>query len=256
MRRITILLVALFATLQAFAWGQKGHDVTAAIAENHLTPRAAQTIDRVLAGHSAVYYSNWLDNASHRPAYAHTKTWHYINVDEGQTLESMPRNAKGDVLKAVEELVRDLKKGGLSAVEEAEKLKMLIHLVGDMHCPMHAGHLSDLGGNRIVVLFFDKATNLHSVWDSDIVEAAHRWSYTEWQHQIDRQSDDEVAALTAGTPEEWVRETLEICTGIYALTPAGTKISYDYIAEAAPVVERQLLRGGLRLARLLNEIYD
>ncbi len=256
MKRISILVAALFAAAQAFAWGQKGHDVTAAIAENHLTPRAAQAIDRVLGGHSPVYYSNWLDNASHTPEYAYTKTWHYINVDEGLTLETMPQNENGDILQAVCELTADLKRGGMTKEEEAVKLKMLIHLVGDMHCPMHTGHLSDLGGNRTVVLFFDKATNLHSVWDTDLVEAAHRWSYSEWQNQIDRMTRDEAEAEASGTPEEWIRQTLDICTGIYETTPAGTKISYDEIASATPVIERQFLRGGLRLARLLNEIYD
>lgn len=255
MKRPLLLLCALLGALDLLAWGQKGHDITAYIAECHLTPEAAARIDRVLGGHSPVYYANWLDNASHTPAYAHTLTWHYMNVDEGETLETMPRNPKGDVLSAVRDLVAKLERGGLDAAGEATALKMLIHLVGDMHCPMHAGHLSDLGGNRIPVLFFRSRTNLHAVWDTSLVEAAHKWSYTEWRQQIDRASDDEVAAMQAGEPGDWIAETQAICTQIYADTPEGTKISYDYIAEAAPVIERQFLRGGLRLAKLLNRIY-
>ena len=107
-------------------------------------------------------------------------------MDEGETFESMPENPAGDVLKAVEQLVRELRSKRLTAGEEQIRLRMLIHLVGDMHCPMHLGHASDLGGNRVSVRFFGRGTNLHTVWDTSLVEAAHNWSYTEWQREIDR----------------------------------------------------------------------
>lgn len=256
MKRLLVVCLSLLLAHEALAWGQKGHDVTAYVAENHLTMRAAKRIAAVLEGYSPVYVSNWLDNASHTPEYAYTKTWHYLNVDEGETLESMPKNPDGDVLKAVTEIVARLKSGGLTPTEEALNLRMLIHLVGDMHCPMHAGHLSDLGGNRVSVIYFGDATNLHSVWDTALVESAHRWSYAEWQREIDRLSKEEAAEVASGEPADWMRETLELCSEVYASTPEGTKISYDYVAKYAPVIEQQFVRGGLRLARLLNEIYD
>ncbi len=256
MKRLLILWLALAAACEAFAWGQKGHDVTACIAECHLTPAAAAKVDAVLEGHSPVYCANWLDNASHTPAYAYSLTWHYLNVDEGETLATMPRNPKGDILTALTDIVSRLKAGASTPEQEALDLRMLIHLLGDLHCPMHAGRLSDLGGNRRPVLMFNRPTNLHSVWDTDLPEAAHRWSYTEWQQQIDRLDPAEAAALQEGDLEDWLLETLEICREIYEFTPEGSKISYDYIAKYAPVIERQFLRGGLRLARLLNEIYQ
>ena len=255
MKRLSLLLLGIATVQMAFGWGQKGHDVTAYIAECNLAPEAAQAIDRVLDGHSPVYYANWLDNASHTPEYAYTKTWHYANIDAGYTFETMPREPKGDVVKAVTELVEQLKNGGLSREKEAEALKMLIHLVGDLHCPMHAGHKSDLGGNTIPVTAFGKATNLHSVWDTTLPESANNWSYTEWQSQIDRVSEDEVMLIESGSPEEWFLETADLCASIYAETPEGSKISYDYVAKFAPVVEQQFLKGGYRLAKLLNEIY-
>ena len=254
-KQFFIVVAALFVTNQVLGWGQKGHDVTAYIAECHLTPQAAAKIDKALDGHSPVYYANWLDNASHTDEYAYTKTWHYLNIDEGETLESMPRNENGDVLVAVTELYNKLKAGGLSHEEEHLYLRMLIHLVGDMHCPMHTGRLSDLGGNKRPVLLFGRESNLHSIWDSGVVEAAHKWTYTEWQQQIDRPNRD-VAAIQAGTPLEWMLETQQICNEIYEKTPEGANVSYDYVSNYAPVVEEQLLRGGLRLARLLNEIYQ
>lgn len=255
MKKLLLLACCLLAAQHVLAWGQKGHDVTAYIAECNLTPEAAEKIDKVLGGHSLVYYANWLDNASHTPEYAYTKTWHYLNIDEGETLETMLRNPDGDVLEAVASLVEQLKSGALPAEEETLALKMLIHLVGDMHCPMHTGHSSDRGGNQRPVMMFSTPSNLHSIFDTAVPEAAHRWSYTEWQEQIDRLGDDETVLVQAGEPRDWVVETYGICKEIYDSTPEGTKVSYDYIAEYTPVIEQQLLRGGLRLARLLNEIY-
>lgn len=256
MKHLLILLASLSLTCNAFAWGQKGHDVIAYIAEAHLTPEAAKKIDKVLNGHSPVYYASWLDIASHTPEYAYTKTWHYLNIDEGETVDDMPRNPKGDVQKAVEELTARLKAGRLSPEEESDALKMLIHLVGDIHCPMHLGRLSDVGGNRRPVLMFGRESNLHSVWDSAILEAGHKWSYTEWKEQLDRFSDEQIAQMQEGEPIDWAKETHAICVGVYAATPEGTNISYDYVADYTPVIEQQFVRGGYRLAKLLNEIYD
>ena len=254
-QKLLILIGSLFAISQVFAWGQKGHDVTAYIAECHLTSKAAKKVDKLLAGHSMVYYANWLDHASHTSEYAHTKTWHYRNVDEGKTLESMPVNPDGDIVQAINQLIAELKSETLSEVKEAINLKMLIHLVGDLHCPMHLGRATDRGGNQRPVAMFGKPSNLHTVWDASIPEAVHKWSYTEWQQQIDRAGEKE-RQIVAGTPYEWAAETWEICREIYDFTPEGTKISYDYLNKYAPVVEQQFLRGGLRLAHLLNEIYQ
>ncbi len=255
MKRFFFLICCLLTAQSLFAWGQKGHDVVAYIAECHLTPEAAERIDKVLGGHSPVYYANWMDIASHQPEYAYSKTWHYLNIDEGHTYETMPKNPDGDILRAVGMLVGKLKQGGLEPEEEALALKMLIHLMGDMHCPMHTGRLSDVGGNAVPVTFFRTPTDLHTAWDTKIVEAARRWSYSEWQNQIDRASDDEIVLMQSGEPEDWMKETFEICRRIYAETPEGTVISYDYIDRFTPVIETQFLRGGYRLARLLNEIY-
>ena len=255
MKRFLILLLALCATVESFGWGQKGHDIVAYIAECNLTPRAYRKVVAALEGHSPVYYANWLDNASHTPQYAYTKTWHYANVDEGESFQSQPRNEKGDVVKAVEEISAKLKSGKLSSEEENINLRMLIHLVGDMHCPMHAGRLSDRGGNNVKVRFFGKSCKFHAVWDAELVESAHRWGYTEWQREIDRATKTEKREIVAGTPAEWFVQTHAAAVEAYKHTPEGASLSYDYVAQFTPTVEVQLLRGGLRLAHLLNEIY-
>ncbi len=256
MKKILLLIAGVALSLNAFAWGQKGHDIVAYIAECHLTPAAAEQVGTVLGGRSLVYYSNWMDNASHTPEYAHTKTWHYMNIDQGETLETQPRHPQGDVLTAVNSIIKEIKRGKWSEKEHFDGLRMLIHLVGDMHCPMHAGRSTDRGGNGVPVLFFNRETNLHSIWDSSLVESAHNWSYSEWQWNIDRVSDEFAAQVQQGSPEEWFAQTVRIAQKVYEVTPEGAKISYDYINAMTPVIEQQLLLGGLRLAALLNELYQ
>lgn len=256
LKRLTTILF-LGSAFTAFPWGQKGHDVTAYIAEKHLTPNTKKAVEEILDGKSIVYYANWLDNASHTPAYAYTKTWHYKNIDQGVDYGRAPINKAGDVVSGIEEQVVLLRDSTTSIDDKQLALKIVVHLLGDIHQPMHLGHASDLGGNKVPIQYFGKQTNLHSLWDSPIPEAAHKWTYTEWQEQIDRLSNCQVKEiLSKRNPDQWAEETYEICTQVYAATKPDTNISYDYISNWTPVVEEQFVRGGIRLADLLNSIFD
>ncbi len=244
-------------SLSGFSWGQKGHDTVCFIAENHLTPTTKAAVESILGGKSIVYYSNWLDNASNTPEYAYSKTWHYKNIDKDVEYEKAPLLESGDVERAIPAQVAILQNPSTSEEEKNLAMKMLIHLVGDIHQPMHIGHASDRGGNQWTVKFFREPSNLHSVWDSKLLEAGHKWSYTEWQQQIDRASDLEIAEIIAdGSAEKWGKECFEVATRVYDQTEKDSNLSYDYIAKWTPVIEQQLLKGGLRLADLLNSIYD
>ena len=255
-KRLLTLAVAMCIVLSTSAWGPKGHDTVAYIAEKHLAKKTLKKVQEVLGGHSLVYVANWLDNASHTEEYAHTKTWHYVNVDpaEGSYANSV-KEKKGDAVVAINTIVGHLKSGELTPEEERAELMMLIHLVGDMHCPMHAGYKSDRGGNGTQVKYFGKQRKLHSVWDSEIVESAHRWGYSEWQEQVDRATKREQKAMAQGTPDDWIEETVALARDIYERSTTGENLSYDYVAYYAPVIEQQFLKGGIRLAALLEEIY-
>lgn len=256
MKKLLLILIFALYTLTCFGWGQKGHDAVAYIAECNLTPKVYKKVVKALDGHSLVYYANWMDNASNTDAYRYTKSWHYANVDEGFTYQTMKKNPNGDVVTAIEDIVAKLKSGELSAEEEAVNLKFLIHLVGDVHAPMHAGRLSDLGGNKTYVTYFGKKTKLHSLWDTPLVEDIHRWSYTEWQQQLDKHcSKERKQELASGTAADWLAESHAVAVEIYAASTEGKKLSYDYQNQFAPYLEQRILAGGIRLAMLLNEIY-
>lgn len=248
------ILMMVFA-VDGFAWGQMGHDVTCAVAQKHLSKKAAKRVNEIFDGRSLVYWANWMDNASHTPEFAYTSTWHYKNIDADETFDNAVVNPNGDVITALESQIAALRSGKLNKFQEALALKMVIHFMGDLHCPMHMGHKSDRGGNKWQVQWFRNGRNLHSIWDSGVIESAHKWTYSEWANEIDCVSKAEMAAICGGTLQDWGRETYEYATKIYEGTPAGSKLSYDYVSEWAPVVEQQLERGGLRLAAVLNEIF-
>lgn len=255
--KVLLSLNVLLIPGMILAWGQKGHDTTAYIAECHLTEATKDSINNILDGKSIVYYANWLDNASHTPEYSYTKTWHYKNIDDGMEYEEAPLLETGDVVRAIYEQATILQDPTKNEAEKQLALKILVHVLGDIHQPMHMGHASDLGGNRWIVNYFGRDSNLHSVWDSSVPESAHKWTYTEWQNQIDRVSKErEEEILIEGNPEKWGKETYEICKKVYQLTPENTKISYDYVSEWTELIEDQFLKGGLRLADILNSIYD
>ncbi len=255
LKTVIALGAAIILAIPAFGWGQKGHDTVAFIAEKHLTAAAADSVSAILDGMSPVYWANWLDNASHTPEYAYTKTWHYKNIDAGVPYEEAPVNDKGDVVTAIREQIDILRSPVSTKSQKALAMKILIHTVGDLHQPMHMGHLSDKGGNTVQVRFFDRGTNLHSVWDSSLLNSAHAWTFTEWQQQLDRLTPEQEAKATAGNVDDWGKEVYEIAGRVYDYFPSGSKISYDQIAHWTPTVEKQLLLGGLRLARILNSIY-
>ncbi|MCQ2076534.1 MAG: S1/P1 nuclease [Bacteroidaceae bacterium] len=252
---IVATLVCMMVTLDVLAWGQKGHDTTCEIAERHLSKKAKKAITKILEGESIVFWANWLDHASNQPEYRYTKTWHFRDVEEGKSFANSTSET-GDVLTAIESQVKILKsREEVNLETQALALKMVIHLIGDLHCPMHIGHKADLGGNKWQVRFFDEGTNLHKVWDTKIIESGHKWSYKEWADQLDREDKKSIAAITEGTPYTWGEETYEIAKTVYAKTPVGSKISYDELYDWTKVAELQLLRGGLRLAKVLNDIF-
>ena len=268
MRKTVITLLSILMLMNAtaaFAWVPMGHDVVAAIAEQHLTPKAKKNISKILDGKSIVYYSSWMDSIQNSPywenGYNKTKTWHYANVDKGLTYQTMPKNPDGDVVTGLEFLTKELMENfdNLTDSTKADYVKMIVHMVGDLHCPMHAGRLSDRGGNGMKVRWFGQNTSLHSLWDSKIVESARKWNYSEWVEQLDRTDKKFKKSVMCGTYEEWFVDTVEGAASIYEYVEnmgvENPNLSYKYVYEFSPLLEDRLLVGGYRLAYVLNMIF-
>jgi len=267
MKKFTFIIIAILMLdfTSAYGWGAKGHDVVAAIAEQNLTPKAKRKISKLLEGKSIVCYSSWMDNIQNSPyweyGYNKTKTWHYANVDKGLTYETMTKNPDGDVVKGLEMLTSEMMDNydNLTDSMRVDYLKMIVHMVGDLHCPMHAGRLSDRGGNRTKVVWFREETNIHSVWDSKMIESARKWSYTEWCDNLDRKNRKYRKEISKGSYEDWFDDTVEDAARIYEYVESSGEIvpvlSYQFVYDFSPLLEEQLLNAGYRLAYVLNTIF-
>ena len=255
--KILLSVVLLFLTIQLSAWGGKAHDIIAHIAEQNLAPNAKTEVARLLNGRSMVYYAMWMDNIRSDERFNFTATWHYANVDEGMTYATMPRAETGDVLTATDLSLQKITSETENDSIKKMYLKFLIHLIGEIHCPMHAGRGTDRGGNDYRVIWFGDTINLHSLWDTHLLERARSWSYTEWAANLTTGlTVADIARMQRGTPHEWFDETVSLAAYVYLHTPQNQNLRFNYIYKFSPVLEQQLTRGGYRLAYILNTIFN
>ncbi len=249
--------ILLTHALPAFGWGAEGHNAIAHIAQRHLTRRADREVTRLLEGRSMAYWSAWADGLRGDNRYDFLSTWHYANAAQGLTYAEAPKEPRGDVYTAVVECVDRLEERGTNDSLRAVWLKLLIHFVGDMHCPMHAGHPDDRGGNGFPVVFQGAQSNLHRLWDGQIVDAARPWNALEWAVNLDhgarRRPDRE---LSAGQPLDWMEQTVVLSHQLYDDTPRGKSVTQAYTARYTPLIEQKFLEAGHRLALILNALFS
>ena len=249
-----LLFICQLIVIPSFGWGLTGHRVVGQLAEWHLNKKAKNSIQRILGPESLAMVANWMDDVKSDGNYDHLNTWHYLTIEDGKTFDPSIQEAEGDAFTKTKMIIALLKKGELSIHEEQEYLKMLVHLVGDLHQPLHVGRGDDRGGNDVQVTFFNQNTNLHRVWDSQIIDGK-QLSYTEMAAHLNRRADEmTIKKLQSGGIEKWLTDAMALRPLIYDL-PADKRLSYQYVYKTFPVIEDQLLAGGIRLAGILNEIY-
>jgi hypothetical protein len=256
MKRIFLALVLLFSLLSSgklLAWGMIGHRVVGEVASEHLSKKAAKNIKKILGHETLAEVSNWMDDIKSDHAYDSLKPWHYTTIPDGMTYGETTPNPEGDVIYGITFLVEALKSGELSKALERDYIKLLVHLVGDIHQPLHVGNGEDRGGNDVDVEWFWESSNIHRVWDSGMIESK-QYSYTELAKIINHPSKDEIETLQSTSVEDWAHEAMAFRDGIYDL-PEDGKINYQYRYKHWDTMKSQLMKGGVRLAGLLNEIY-
>jgi hypothetical protein len=149
---------------------QPAHRATGLIAERYLSKKAKKKIDAILGGESIPMVSNWMDEIRSDSTYNYTTDWHWTTIPDGGKYEDVEANPDGKIILMLEKIITELKSGKLDKKKEQEYVKMLIHMVGDMHQPLHVGKPGDRGGNNVKVKWFRNDTNLHTVWDSEMIK--------------------------------------------------------------------------------------
>jgi len=273
MRRVTVILIAagIFAAApRPAAWGPDGHRIVARIALANLTPEARRQVDRILAGdpQDFVEASNWADQV--RPDRPETYNWHFVDVPYGietyDPARDCPATDGGDcVLAAIDRFRRTLADGSAARARRAEALKFLIHFVGDLHQPLHSITNNDRGGNDVRVdLGGDRPSNLHAVWDREII-ARRKLTDEAYANRLLAELAGRPLDTGAVDPRAWALEShARAETFVYDYpefvkdVPPGSpiRLSDAYFERAAPVVDERLTLAGLRLAALINETYS
>lgn len=236
------------------AWGGQGHRLIAALAESRLEPEVRTRVRAMLDGQSLAAVSNWADDLIDTAACSHTEAWHFINIADGETLETSRRSARGDLVSAIERFEDQLRDPRSTDDERRWALKYLIHLIGDIHQPLHVGRLEDRGGNDVLVEWFGESTNLHLVWDVYLIgasglEAADLASF------VARQDATELARWEGGAVGEWVRESLHYRTLPYRFE-APPRLGEAYLDSNLPTIRLRLAQAGVRLAAFLDRSFS
>jgi S1/P1 Nuclease len=258
-----------FIPAPAFAWGKTGHRVVAALADAQLSGLARAHIREIIgSAESLDEAATWPDEMRSAPGQFWQKTstpFHYVTLN-GIIYDHAPKES--DALEALQKYTATLRDPNASLADKQLALRFVVHLVGDLHQPLHVGKCCDKGGNDVKVKWFGRDLNLHSVWDSAMVDE-EQLSFTELAAKLERHiSNTDVIKWWDINPRDWISESAEIRDTLYPL-PARPKngeklkkahpqlpdLSYGYVYKFTPLMERRLSQGGVRLAAYLNAIF-
>ncbi len=240
-------------------WSQIGHRVVGEVAESYLSCRAKRNIRKILGNESIAISSNWADFIKSDSTMNYLDPWHYINVKSGLNYTDFSNYLQQDTIvdafTKLNFLIKELKNKQTPLDKKQMYLRLVIHIVGDIHQPMHVGRKEDLGGNKINVLWFNEPTNLHALWDEKLI-TYQKLSYTEYTASINF-TDKKLRKQWQQQPmSEWLFESYQIADKLYAgITQPNQKLSYRYNYDHIDTLNLQLLKGGVRLAGILNEIF-
>lgn len=251
-----VILALVFVSIKpadVSAWGRTGHFITGEIAQFYLTDATAAHVERLLGETSLSVATVWMDEVRSRDEYAYTRDWHWVTIPTGSTYVESEKNPNGDVIAALEEQIAKLKAGGLTEKEERDAMRFVIHMIGDMHQPLHVGTGDDRGGNDVRVQWLDRNSNLHRVWDTNMIES-YGMTSTEFAAAINIITPETVDRWQSTGVRHWAMESVGHREAVYAY-PEDKQIGWEYRNDNFHIVEKRLLQAGVRIAAVLNDIY-
>ncbi|MGH7594425.1 MAG: S1/P1 nuclease [Gemmatimonadales bacterium] len=238
----------------AVRWGPLGHRIVAAVALDRLSPGVAAETRRLLGGQDITEIASWPDE--HRSEMPALSAWHYVDIEITDSSYVPERDCKDNncIVAAISAQTAILADRTRPDSDRAVALKWVVHLVGDIHQPLHGGERGDRGGNDVKITFQGRRTNLHALWDSGML-----LSFGQTEADIVRTINDQIATRTDiatlinTTPAQWATGSHNVARDVvYANLPASLDITQDYVDAARPVIYERLLRAGVRLAAVLE----
>ena len=253
--RIVVLLAVFAASDVACAFGPLGHETVAEIASRQLNPRARAEVERLLgdrASNAMREVSGWADDVVHAQGHKELGPLHYVNFPRDTCRYDAARDCR-DGRCAEAALVRyaNVLATSRDDAERAEALKWVIHLVADVHQPLHAGYADDRGAVNRQVQDGRKNTNLHSLWDSGLINKRGMRAVPYADFLLQKPGPKVDATWSPRAPARWLEESCELIGGA-RIYDVGKRLDGGYVHRAQPVIERRLREAGFRLAALLN----
>lgn len=245
-----IFIFALFTQI-LFGWGNTGHRIVGKVAETYLTKNAKSQIKRLIGHSDLSRMSYWADHIKSDPDWKHANNWHWCTVPDGEDYE-MGKH-EGLAVEKIKEFTNILKNKKTTKEEKQVALKFLVHLIGDLHQPLHVGNGKDRGGNSVKLKWFGESTNLHSVWDSKMIDY-QKLSYTEYASYVMLNEDrGKVRQWQADSLLTYVHESRDLRKQCYDYKKSDLKWEYFYANQN--LLEKRLYQGGVRLSGELNRIF-
>lgn len=249
--KLLVIISTFVFSLSCFAWGPKGQQITVMLAEKYLSATAKDKIMKITGNKTLSSFATWADQARNTNEWNDTGSWHYIDVeDDGSFTHSSSLDAPTDVLSALDYCSKNLQ----TETDLAKKLvwlKFVVHLVGDLHQPMHVGRPEDRGGNLTKVMY-GKEVNLHFLWDSAFIDKKSL-SIEDYSKLLISQSRGQEALRVPFNAETVIQENLKYRDFLYSYK--NDRIDSEYEAKAFAITDERLWTGGLRLASLLNSLF-
>ena len=251
----SLAMLSMFMSGNAFSWGQTGHRVTGAIAAHYLSDSSKTAIKKIIGHETLAQASTWPDEMRSEP----TNFWqnqsgplHYVTVPKGLTYAEVIVPKQGDAVTALEMFSKQVKDPKSSLEQKQLALRFIVHIIGDLHQPLHAGNGTDRGGNDRKVTFFWADSNLHRVWDSGMIDK-EQLSYSEMAEWLLADiSETDVTDWKQVDPKVWIAESTKLRDKIY---PKEDELSWAYKHQNLPHVKRRLKMGGVRIAHFLNNLF-
>ena len=259
---VRFLYIALcfgISATPAYAWWSDEHRVITLIAEKHLTRHSRDQINFLIGGESLATLSLWADQIKSQQSWAHTRSWHYVNTERGQSFSSYQPKTEGDILWALTHFYKKLSNGQLSLQRRRQALLFFIHFAGDIHQPLHVGKYDDAGGNRVAVNWYNspRKHNLHMVWDGLLTDS--KLTAQEYVDTLDKVTKAQRAKWQKSSFADWANESLILNEAIYDFGLNKTKkippLGKWYQDKNKPIANQRLYQAGIRLAFNLNQIF-
>jgi hypothetical protein len=254
MKKIIFLIfssVLTFYSLSCSAWGAYGHRLVGDIAKVYVNKSVLDSVNKYLGDMTWADASVWMDEIKSNHFYDNLKPMHYINIEEDK---SYVKTNEDNIINELEKVIHKLKdRSKLSKDDINQDLKILFHLMGDLHQPLHVAFGIDKGGNTIDVDFLGETTNLHRVWDSQIIEH-DKYFKSELIEMSKHLTNSEIHNQQKVDVLPWMNESRAYLPQVYDFKKG--MIDENYIYKVTPIMEKQILYAGLRLSGVLNSIFN